>query len=323
MKRLIMLITAAAIVLTLSSCSKEEARTTGGKKPVKVAFVTNNVSDFWMIAKAGVTKAEKDFNVKCEFRMPAQGTTADQKQILEDLVVKGISGIAISPVDPGNQTGVLNDIAGKVNLVTHDSDAPKSKRLCYVGTNNYQAGVTAGKELLKALPNGGKIVIFVGTLDAENAHERNKGVADAVKGSKIKIIGALTDNTDRTKARANVEDTIVKHKDIAGLVGLWSYNGPAIAEAVRAAGVKGKVKVICFDEDPSTLSAVKEGIVQATIVQKPFEFGYQSVKILAALARSEDAEIPEGKCIDTGVRVIDKSNVAEFEATLKEQTGKK
>lgn len=288
-----------------------------------VAFVTNNVSDFWLIAKAGVKQAEQDFGADCEFRMPAQGTATEQKAIVEDLIVKGLSGIAISPVDPANQTDMLNEAAAKVNLITHDSDAPDSDRLCYIGTNNYQAGVAAGKELLKALPDGGKVVVFVGTLDAENARNRNQGVADAVKGSRIEILGTLTDNTDHAKAKANVEDTLIKHRDIAALVGLWSYNGPAIAEAVRAAGKQGKVKVVCFDEDSSTLQAVKDGVIQATVVQKPYEFGYQSVKMLAALARGEDAGIPESKVIDTGVEVITRDNVDEFWAKLKEQVGRK
>jgi ribose transport system substrate-binding protein len=281
-----------------------------------VAFVTNNVSNFWLIAKAGVKKAEKDFNVECEFKMPPNGNATEQKSILEDLIVKGITGVSVSPVDPANQTDILNSIASKVNLITHDSDAPNSNRRCYIGTKNYDAGVVAGKELMKVLPNGGKVMLFVGTLDAENARDRKNGIVDTIKGSKIQILGTLTDGTDHTKAKANVEDTLVKYSDIAGLVGLWSYNGPAIAEAVRASGKQGKVKVVCFDEDESTLQAVKDGVVQSTIVQDPFEFGYSAVKILAALSRNEDAGIPETKVVDTGVKVISSSNVDSFWSDL-------
>jgi ribose transport system substrate-binding protein len=322
-KRLLIAGVLAVACTALSSCAKPGTGPAPARPRAQVAFVTNNVSDFWLIAKAGVNQADKDFDADCEFRMPAQGTATEQKSIVEDLIVKGVSGIAISPVDPANQTAMLDQAAAKVNLITHDSDAPQSKRLCYVGTNNYQAGLVAGKELMKVLPRGGKVMVFVGTLDAENAHDRNKGVADAVKGSKIQIVGTLTDNTDRTKAKANVEDTLIKYPDIAGLVGLWSYNGPAIAEAVRAAGKQDKVKIVCFDEDTSTLQAVKDGVIQATVVQKPYEFGYQSVKILAALARHEDAGIPKGKVIDTGVEVITKGNVDPFWAKLKEEVGKK
>ena len=319
MKRVCLSVLISLVALAALSCSKQAG--VSNEVPT-VAFVTNNVSDFWMIAKAGVEAGEKEFNVKCEFRMPPQGTPAEQKQIIEDLIVKGISGVAVSPVDPANQTDMLDNAAESTNLICMDSDAPKSKRLCYVGTDNYKAGLAAGEEIKKALPNGGKLVLFVGTLDAQNAADRKKGISDAIKGSKLQIVTTLTDNTDHTKAKSNVEDAMVKYPDVAGFMGLWSYNGPAIAEAVKSAGKTGKIKVVCFDEDASTLQAVEDGVVFSTVVQKPYQFGYESMRILAALARKEDAKIPESKVVDTGVQVVDKSNVDSFWADLKKMTKK-
>jgi len=326
MKRISLWIVISALAFSVLSCSKPGVNTGGvtgrsGDVPT-VAFVTNNVSDFWMIAKAGVKAGEKDFNVKCEFKMPAQGTSAEQKQIIEDLLVKGVTGIAISPRDPANQTDVLNGAAESVNLLCMDSDAPQSKRLCYVGTDNYKAGLAAGEEIKKALPDGGKVILFVGTLDAQNAADRRKGIVDAVKGSKVRIVTTLTDNTDHAKAKSNVEDAMVKYPDVAGFMGLWSYNGPAIVEAVKSAGKTSKIKIVCFDEDAATLQGVKDGAISSTIVQKPYQFGYESMRILAALARKEDAKIPESKIIDTGVLVVNNDNIDSFWADLKKMTGK-
>lgn len=316
MRRILLGFAALTLLVALVSCARR-----AGDRP-KVAFVSNTVSDFWTIAKSGVTDGERDFKVQCEFRMPAQGTATEQKQIIENLLVKGVTGIAISPINPANQTDLLNKTAESVNLICMDSDAPDSKRLCYVGTNNYKAGKTAGEEMKKALPNGGKVVLFVGTLDALNARERRQGILDAVKGSKVQVIDTLTDNADHTKAKTNVEDTLVKHPDVAGLMGLWSYNGPAIAEAVKAAGKQDKVKIVTFDEEAGTLQAVKDGVIFSTIVQNPYEFGYQSMRILGALARGEDPKLPENKILFIPERVINKENVDAFWAKLKKLTGK-
>lgn len=319
MKKLLIALLLPALVVGLASCGPKK-----GPKVVNVAFVTNNVSDFWKIAEAGVRQGEKDFKCKCQVEMPVQGTAGEQKRVLEDLVVKGISGVAISPVNP-DKVDMLDKAAGQVNLICMDSDAPKSKRLCYVGTSNYDAGKVAAGELMKALPNGGKVMVYVGTMDAQNAADRYKGIADTLKkaNSKVKILSIMTDNADHEKARRNVEDTLVKYSDISGLVGLWSYNGPAIYKAVDAAGKSGKVKIVCFDEDPSTLQGVKKGAIFATVVQKPFKFGYESVRLLAALARGDKNAIPANKMVNTGVQVINSDNVDEFSASLNKMLGKK
>jgi len=315
------------VALSLSSCGKnqtaEKPASSDGSAPVHVAFVTNNVSDFWKIAEAGVRKGEAEFNAICDLKMPTQGTAAEQKVILEDLVTKGVKGVAISPVNPDSQTDVLDKAGKSLHLICMDSDAPKSKRLCYVGTSNLDAGKVAGEQILKAIPNGGKVMLFVGTLDAQNAADRYKGIREVLKKSpKHQILGVMTDDTNHTKARANVEDTLTKHADVACLVGLWSYNGPAIVNAVKAARKVGKVQIVCFDEQDDTLKGVRDGAIHSTVVQKPYEFGYQSVKVLAELARGDRSVIPPGGIVDTGVRVVDKSNVDQFWAELKKQTGK-
>lgn len=299
----------------------------GGCQPqnagqVRVAFVTNNASDFWKIAEAGTRKAAQELGCSVDFKIPPTGTAQEQQRIVEDLITVGVSGIAISPKDPQNQTAMLNAAAAKVNVVTQDSDAPQTNRACYIGTDNYQAGTAAGEFLKKTLPNGGKIMLFVGTLDAQNAQDRKRGIEDAIKGTAIEIVGTRTDETDRLKAKANAQDALVTHTDLACLVGLWSYNGPAILNGVRASGKVGQVKIVCFDEEEETLQGVKNGEIEGAIVQQPFEFGYQSVKLLAALAKGDKSMIPENKQLIIPVKTITKETVDEFWTVLKQQTGK-
>src|SRR5262245_23370168 len=304
------------IGLSIISCSR-------GKGGLKVAFVTNNASDFWTIARKGCEQADSELpGVDVEFKIPSDGTAAEQRRIVDDLLAKGISGIAISPVDPSNQTQLINDIAKQVLVITQDSDAPESNRACYIGTDNVAAGRQAGQLIKEALPSGGKIMIFVGKLDARNAQERYQGIKEALQGSAVQIIDVRTDDTDRVRAKANVADALVKYPDIACLVGLWSYNGPAILNALKEAGKVGQIKVVCFDEEDETLAGIKAGSIYATVVQQPYEFGYQSVLMLSKVLGGDRSVIPANKLQIVPTLVVKQSGIDEFTAKINRLRGR-
>jgi len=295
----------------------------GPANKLKLAFVTNNAADFWTIARRGCEQADGELdNVEVEFKIPSDGTAAEQRRIIDDLMAKGVSGIAISPVDPNNQTQMINDLAKKLLVITQDSDAPASERACYLGTDNRAAGNQAGELIKEALPQGGKIMVFVGKMDAENAQARFKGIKDALEGSRVEIIDVRTDDTDTVRAKANAADTLVKYPDIAALVGLWNYNGPAILNAVKDAGKVGQVKIVCFDEDDSTLAGIKEGSIFATVVQQPYEFGYQSVQLMAKVLAGDRSVIPSNKLKLIPTLIIKKDNVVEFTEKINKLRGR-
>jgi ribose transport system substrate-binding protein len=305
-----------ATMLVLAGCSREQTST------LRLAFITNNAADFWTIARKGTEKADAELaDATVEFRL-GDGTAAEQKRIVDDLLAKGVQGIAISPVDPANQTAMLNDAAGQAVVVTHDSDAPDSRRECYVGTDNVAAGRQAGELIKEALPQGGTIALFVGKLDARNAQERLQGIKEAIAGSPIEILDVRTDDTDQVRAKANVSEMLVSHPDVAALVGLWSYNGPAILNAVRDAGKTGQVKIIAFDEDDETLTGVKSGAIVGTVVQQPYEFGYQSITLLAQALKGDRSGIPPSRQVFIPTVVIRENNVDDFRTTLAELRGR-
>ena len=281
------------------------------------------MSQYWTVAHKGVDKAvAEDGNVEVDFRMPTAPEAPQQKTIVEDELTKQVDGIAISPKDAANQTDLLNEAASKALLVTQDSDAPKSNRVCYIGTDNHAAGVKLGGEIKKALPQGGKIALFVGSLDAQNAQDRISGIEEALKGSNVTIIDKRTDEADHAKAKTNAADMMTKNPDIAALVGIWSYNGPAILSAVNDAGKVGKVKILCFDSEDDTLKGLESGAITATIVQQPFEFGYECVKKMAAYVRGDKSVFPENKQAIVDTQVLDKDSVKQFEADFAKMTGK-
>ena len=294
------------IGLLIVSCSPRE-------KTMKVAFVTNTAADFWTIARRGCEQADQELpDVEVEFKIPADGTAAEQKRILDDLLATGVAGIALSPVDPLNQTQIINEAAKQALIVTQDSDAPHSDRACYIGTDNRAAGRQAGELIKQALPSGGKIMIFVGKLDAQNAQERLQGIKDVLQGSNIEIVDVRTDDTDLVRAKTNAVDALVKYPDIGCLVGLWAYNGPAILNAVKDAGKVGQVKIVCFDEDDQTLAGIKAGAIVATVVQQPYEFGYQGIHLIAKILHGDRSVIPPSKQVFIPTLVINKENVDGF-----------
>lgn len=305
-----------ATLVLLSGCGRERSSTK------RLAFITNNAADFWTIARKGTEKADAELpDVTVEFRL-GDGTAAAQKRIVDDLLAKGVDGIAISPVDPANQTAMLNDAAKQALVFTHDSDAPDSRRECYVGTDNVAAGRQAGELIKEALPQGGKIALFVGKLDARNAQERLQGIKEAIAGTTIEVIDVRTDDTDQVRAKANVSEMLVAHPDVAALVGLWSYNGPAIVNAVRDAGRIGHVKIVAFDEDDETLTGVKGGAIVGTVVQQPFEFGYQSITLLEKALKGDRSGVPASKQVFIPTTVIRQNGVDEFRAKLAQLRGR-
>jgi ribose transport system substrate-binding protein len=313
------------------------------KKP-KLAFVTNCVAEFWAVAAAGVEAAAREGGADVVVRMPANGTAEEQKRIVEDLLARGIQGIAISPKDPQNMTALLDKVAQRALLVTHDSDAPSSKRLCYVGLDNYLAGRLCGQLIAEALPDGGPIVLLVGNLDQDNARRRRQGIIDelldrpaeptrfdaqnaVLKNDRYEIRATFTDQFDRQKGKAAAQDALTRWADVMALVGLFEYQPPLCLEAVKSAGRLGKVMVLGFDENDATLQGIVDGHVHGTIVQNPFDYGRRSIELLTKLAQAPDdaarkALLPKDGFLDIPARAIKKADVEAFWSDLRQKTGK-
>lgn len=345
MQRFTALLATAAIagLAMFSGCGKpaDDSTTPQGTpkaegKPT-VAFVTNGVASFWVLAEAGARAAAADFDANVDVRMP--DGIVDQNRIIEDLLVKGVDGIAISPIDGENQNVKLNEAAGRTHLITHDSDAPNSNREMYIGMDNYTAGRICGELVREAMPEGGEIVIFIGRLEQENAKRRRQGVIDELlgrdadptrydppdarlEGNGFVILDTRTDDFTQAGSQTQAEDALARYPEIDGMVGLFAYNPPAILNALKNAGKVGEVTVVGFDEDDGTLEGIKAGEIYGTVVQNPYMYGYESVRVLAALARGDESVIPESGFLDISARKILPDNVEAFHADLKEKLSK-
>jgi len=319
----------AATALWMASCAPGDE---SADRPL-VGYVTNGIASFWTIAQQGAEDAADTLDVEVSVLMPPDGP-AGQRRMVQDLLARGASGIAISPSDPANQAGLLSEIARSAHLITHDSDAPESERLVYVGMDNYEAGRMCGRLLKEALPGGGSVVLFIGLLGQLNADLRRQGVIDElmdrpsdssrrdpvdeiIGNDRYTILDTRVDQFDFARAKGQAEDAMARYPDLDAMIGLFVYNPVQILEAVREAGKLDEITIVGFDEDEATLQGIRQGTIAGTIVQNPYRYGYESVRILAALARGDQSVIPESEFIDIPARSITSANVDEFEAELK------
>ena len=321
-----------AAALFTGSCSDQAGATEQSSDSRLYAYVTNGPASFWVIAGNGAEAAGRDLGVRVILLTPRN--VVEQKNTVEDMVTRGVDGIAVSPIDPDNQTAMIDRAAERTIVITHDSDAPNSKRRCFIGVDNYVAGRMCGELVKQALPEGGEIMIFVGRTEQDNARRRRQGLIDmvldrspdperrdpvdrVVGNERYKFLGTFTDQFDPTTAKDNVEDALIGHPEIDCMVGLFAYNTPAILEALKRADKLGQVVVVSFDEDDVTLQGIVEGVVFGTVVQDPYAYGYRSVELLDQLARGDESAIPANGFIEIPARKIMPGNVEVFWAELR------
>lgn len=298
-----------------------------------LAFVSNGVADFWTIAKAGALAAGRELGCPVTVEFPGAGLS-DQKRMLEDLIIRGIDGISVSPIDPVNQSEVLNLIAERSLLITNDSDAPAAARLAYIGMDNYLAGRKCGELARAGLPNGGEVAIFIGRLEQDNAKRRWQGFVDGLLGRSVDatrrddhtkpfteagytILGTWTDSFDRAKAKANIEDVMTRNPELDLVTGLFEYNSVLAVEVFKQAGKAGQIKIAGFDEGADVIEGIREGIVLGTVVQDPYGYGFESIKLLHALNQGKLDALPASGTVDIAARTITRENVDSFWADLK------
>ena len=274
------------------------------------AFVTNNSSEFWNIATKGVQKAERELRIKVEVFHPLRGQVSEQVRYLENILLLNFDGIPVSPVNADELTprstgwpsACLSFATTRTRLV------PSGGRTS-VRTMSKRVAPQRKPRSVRWVPLAPvKWGLFVGSRDMQNAVQRTQGLLEVLSGSGLEVLPTFLDNADRAKAKSNVEDALSRYPDLVLLIGLWSYNGAILAEAVRLSSRDPKPIVIAFDQETETLRAIDSGLIHATIAQKPFEFGYQSMKLL------KDAK--DGKVVpavvDTGFTTVQKGNLVEY-----------
>jgi ribose transport system substrate-binding protein len=279
-------------------------------------LVPKSISNpYWIQVEQGMKQAGKELDVNVKFMAPIQAADVTaQVNIVESLIAKGVSGIAISANDPDGVTSVINKaIAAGIPVITFDSDAPNSSRLAYIGTDNYKAGREAGKQFIKHQGPKGEYAIMTGGLGALNLNERIRGFRDELKAqnTELKELNLLACNEDPNQALIQIEDVTRAQAGLDGwlITGCWATVTQE-ASFLNALNHRRDMVVVSFDTEKEELLLVKAGLVQALVGQRPFENGKTCVEVLYDVVVNKKAL--EEEFLDTGLDVVTKENVEEF-----------
>jgi ribose transport system substrate-binding protein len=283
------------------------------------------VHPYWDEVGMGVKNAAAVAKCSAVFENPSKEDVARQVTVVEGFIAQGLDGIVFGASDPGAFDKVVKDaLKQDIPVITFDSDAPNSGRLVYIGPNNFHSGYLAGKRMAEILDGKGKVAIQVGSLTALNAKERIAGFKDAIKDTQIEIVVEDVDGEDAQVANAHAEAILSSNPDLDGFYGVYAYNGPAQARAVKAAGKQpGEIKIVCFDALEETVQFINEGYVDAAIDHRQYNFGFFSTMILYSmkvygindtltLLGFDPATDPQNNILHTPTWVIAKDDLAEY-----------
>jgi ribose transport system substrate-binding protein len=273
---------------------------------------------FFDFARDGCEKRAKALgNIECIYKGPVEHEPATQAQIIQDFITQKVDGLAISVADVAAMTKSIEAAtAAGIPVITFDADAPGSKRIAYIGTNNKEFGLALGKQLLQLRPNGGKYAMVSGGPGAKNLAERVDGVREALKGSKwTEVSGSPTFcNDDPALAIQQMTDLQTATPDLAAIipVGGWPMFAPEGFKAFASKNKKdidsGKFTLVVADTLKMQLELLRDGYANALVGQRPFEMGEKAMDTLVAIKKGE--KVPE--IVYTGLDLVTKDNVAKM-----------
>lgn len=315
------------MLLTVLSC--------GGRHTPDELFlmVGSNIQiPYWKAAGAGFAAAAQQYKVRADFSGPDSYDPKGEKDALDQAIQKKPNGILLAVTDPTLLKDSIDRAIGSgIPVITIDADARTSKRLVFIGTNNYEAGVMGGKRLAQELKDKGNVVVFT-MPEQTNLADRLRGYRDVLDGHPgIKITQIVNIKGDPRVAFDTTTEIVGKERDkVDAFVCLEAQAGKEVATVLSSNKVTGKV-IVAMDTDPDTLDWIQKGVIAATIAQKPYTMAMVGLRLLDDLYHnplpnmnanwSEDSFSPLPVFIDTGTALIDKSNVQAFQEAQKSATG--
>jgi len=285
-----------------------------GRKPVFV-MVPKGVHPYFEPVYRGFTDAAARYGVVSEIDAPPRFDVALQVKVIEDLIARGVSGIAISANDDKGLVAVVHDAAqAGIKVITFDAPAPSSEALTYIGTDNESAGYEAGKRMATAMEGRGTIAILQGGLDATNLNLRTRGFRRALAEAApaVRIVGVIDEGGDFAESVNQTEAVLAAHPSLTAIFSVSAEGAPAAAAVIKRQGRAGRVLVAGFDDLGDTLQGIRVGLISFCVVQNTYRMGWLSIqRLLDAVAGR-----PLPQVIDTGVVFVDRKNLDTYKAMM-------
>jgi ribose transport system substrate-binding protein len=314
------------VVLAAAMCACQKPYHQPDERYVLVAANIN--LPYWQEAAAGLNDIGKNTGVKVDFVGPTTFSPQEELAAFQQAVAQKPSGMLVSVTDPNLfKEPIDNAILQGIPVITIDADAPESKRVLFIGTDNFRAGQDSGKRMATLLGGQGRILI-ISLAGQLNSEERVRGVNEVLKKYPgIQVIQTIDDKGDERAAADAVAALLAKKEKIDGIICLEASGGEGAADALHRLDMTGKIKIVAFDKDPQTLDGIEKKWITATVVQKPYVMAYYGVRFLDDLHHNvvhefkDWATAPTGPLptfVDTGTAVVDSTNLAAFQKALAE-----
>ncbi len=309
-------------VVSFASCQKSFHA-----KDERFVFVAANVKlPYWQEAEAGFVGAARVLGVKGEFTGPDRYAPEEELRAFQNAVATHPAGILVSPARPEIfKDAIDNAMQAGIPVICVDSDSPESRRILFIGTNNYRAGLESGERIAQLMHGHGALVVI--TIPGQfNLDERARGLEDALKKyPSIYTTKILNDSGNSQIAQDELSGLLQNKEKIDGIVCLEASGGPGAAKALDRFEMSGKIPVVAMDANPETLNWISKGVIAATIAQKPYTMSFYGLRLLDDLHHNVVHEFkdwrtapasPLPRVMDTGTAVVDSKNVEDFKAAL-------
>ncbi|MFC4321469.1 sugar-binding protein [Litchfieldia salsa] len=255
-------------------------------------------NDYWRLVEKGAQEAARKNHVLLEYVGPKQGNIDEHLKTLEKAAASNVDGIITQSLNEEEFPPLIDSLIDQgIPVVTIDTDSENSKRISYIGTNNYYSGFIAGTKLIEDTKGEVNVAIITGNFHSSNQSLRVDGFKEAVKHEeRIKIVAIEESKISQIRAAEKAYQILNEYPQVNAFFGTSALDGIGIAQIVQQLN-RDYIYIIGFDTLKETIEYIKDGVINATVSQQPFEMGYQSVELMVQLL--EGKKVPEINYTDT------------------------